>query len=532
MATRRGLQKLAGSLTEIVRLADLANLYDAPIAPATWEFIRRQAPQLSGEPSPEACRCFLSLLSHPGRLGPLLRDLHGAGILERFIPEFARARGLLQFNQYHKYTVDEHCLRAVEFAAQLASDPGPLGRVYRGIAEKHVLHLALLIHDLGKGFLEDHREIGLKIAQQAARRLGLPPHEAESLSFLVHKHLRMNHLAFRRDTSEEDMIVRFAVQVGSPKLLQMLFVLTAADLAAVGPEVWDGWKAEIVTDLYHRTMQQLAGESPATTIDALLDQRRGEIRDCLGPAVEDPWFLRQIAALPSGYLSVTAPPQVAADLQLLHGMDPGAVIATAQYIAETATVLFTIGASEQITPGIFHKLTGALTSHGLEIRSAQIHTLADGLVLDRFWVHDPDFAGQPPPERLDQVKHSLSRSLLDPDARQPSFRRTWSLGKHHAVARPGLRTRVSADNSTSGRCTILDVITLDRTGLLYAITRTLYEMELSVWRAKIGTYLDQVVDVFYVTDRQDRKIEDQARLDEISRRLVEVIDLPEGDGGG
>ena len=133
-------------------MADLANLYDAPIAPATWEFIRRQAPSFVGAPSPEACRCFLSLLSHPGRLGSLLRDLHDAAILQRFIPEFVRARGLLQFNQYHKYTVDEHCLRAVEFATQLAGDPGPLGRVYRGIAEKRILHLALLIHDLGKGF--------------------------------------------------------------------------------------------------------------------------------------------------------------------------------------------------------------------------------------------------------------------------------------------------------------------------------------------------------------------------------------------
>ena len=270
-ATRRGLQKLRGNLVEIMRLAELANLYDVPIAPATWEFIRREAPQLSGEPLAGGLPLVSRRCSRtPARLGTVLRDLHGAAILERFIPEFARARGLLQFNQYHKYTVDEHCLRAVEFAADLAGDQGPLGRVYRGIADKHVLHLALLIHDLGKGFLEDHREIGLKIAAAAAKRLGLPAEEAERLKFLVHKHLRMNHLAFRRDTSDEETVVSFAVQVGSPEVLQMLFVLTAADLGAVGPDVWDGWKAEILTALYHRTMQQLAGESPATTIDELV----------------------------------------------------------------------------------------------------------------------------------------------------------------------------------------------------------------------------------------------------------------------
>ena len=235
--------------------------------------------------------------------------------------------------------------------------------------------------------------------------------------------------------------------------------------------------------------------------------------------------------MPSGYLNATAPRQVAADLQLLHGMDPGAVVATAQYLAETASVLFTIGASEQITAGIFHKLTGALTSHGLEIRSAQIHTLADGLVLDRFWVHDPDFAGEPPQERLDQINRSLVQSLRDEGTGRPSFRRTWSLGRHQAIPHPGLRTQVNADNSTSARSTILDIITLDRTGLLYAITRTLFEMGLSVCGAKIATVLDQVVDVFYVTDSQGRKIDDQDRLDEIRRRLIEVIDT-RGESNG
>ncbi len=279
LATRNGLQLLRGDLAAIMRLVDLANLYDKPIAASTWEAIRREALRLpKALPAPEACRHFLSLLSHPARLGPLLRELHDAGLLERFIPEFRHARGLLQFNQYHKYTVDEHCLRAVEFATELWSDPGPLGRVYRPLTQKHLLHLALLIHDVGKGYLEDHRELGGKIAANAARRLGLPAHEAEALRFLVHKHMLMNHLAFRRDTADEQLAVQFAVQVGSPELLQMLYVLTAADLGAVGPGVWDGWKTEVVTDLYHRTMQHLAGESPETTIDDLLQQRRTAVR--------------------------------------------------------------------------------------------------------------------------------------------------------------------------------------------------------------------------------------------------------------
>jgi [protein-PII] uridylyltransferase len=153
--------------------------------------------------------------------------------------------------------------------------------------------------------------------------------------------------------------------------------------------------------------------------------------------------------------------------------------------------------------------------------------LPDGLVLDRFWVHDPDFAGEPPAERLDQIERSLIAALENPSGEPPTFRRVWQTGSHRRVRVPGVPTRVQIDNSTSSGLTIIDVFSHDRPGLLYAVTRTLFELELSVARAKIGTFLDQVVDVFYVTDRQNCKIRDEGRLDEIRRRLAEVIESAE-----
>jgi [protein-PII] uridylyltransferase len=521
-ATQHGLHLLQGDLTAIIRLVDLANLYDKPIAASTWEAIRHEARRLPKvAPSPEACRHFLSLLGHPARLGDILRALHETGILEHFIPEFAHARGLLQFNQYHKYTVDEHCIRAVEFATELQADAGPLGRVYRSLAQKRLLHLTLLIHDLGKGHLEDHREVGVKIAAGAAQRLGLPQHEADALRFLVHKHMLMNHLAFRRDTADEQLAVQFAVQVGSPEMLQMLYILTAADLGAVGPDVWDGWKMEVVTDLYHRTMQQVAGDSPETTIAEMAQQRRDAVRALLESEADDAWFGDRIASLPEAYLTATAPQQIADDLRQLRALTAKDASAVAQYLPETATVQLTVATSEEVAPGIFHKLTGEVSSLGLQIRAAQIHTLPDGLVIDRFWVHDPDFAGEPPPERLDEVRQSLVQSLLNPSGKPPSFRHTWRIGGDRPLPVPGVPTRVNIDNSTSQQFTIIDIFTHDRTGLLYAIARTLFELGLSVGRAKIGTFLDQVVDVFYVTDPQCRKISDESQIVEIRRRLLE-----------
>lgn len=527
MATARGIRRIRGNLDGIMQLVDLANLYDKQIAPDTWEFVCREAAGLPAVVSPQACRHFRSLLGHPARLGELLRHLHDARLLEKFIPAVAHARGLLQFNQYHKYTVDEHCFQAVDEAAQFRFDPGPLGEVYRRLARKGILHLALLVHDLGKGYPEGHLEVGVRIAGETAERLGLDARETDDLKFLVGNHEKMNLLAFRRDTSDERLIVQFAVDVGSPERLNLLFLLSAADLAAVGPESWSGWKAEVVSELYQRAMQHLAGDSPATELEEHLGKLRDEVRGSLGPDKDQPWFVRQLDALPASYLNGMSPGQIAADLRLLHDLAPDEVNAQASYQPETETVQFTIGTREDVTPGIFHKLTGALTSQGLEILSAEINTFADGLVLDRFHVYDPDYVGPPPPERLDRVTRALIASLREPGGKAPAFRRVWRVGGHRQTTAHLAQSRVEVDNSSSERYTIFDIFAVDRPGLLYAIARSLFESGLSVWRARISTFLDQVVDVFYVTDQAGNKLEDESRLDQVRQRLLEAVESVE-----
>jgi [protein-PII] uridylyltransferase len=529
-ATKRALARLNTDLREVLHLCELANLHDKRIATPTWEAVRAAVPRFNDEISPEIIRQFLALISRPGRLGELLRRLHELGVLEKIIPDFTHARCLLQFNEYHKYTVDEHCILAVERCTDWITDPGVLGRVYLGIKQKRTLHLALLIHDLGKGFVEDHSEIGLRIAEQTAQRLRLPLREAETLKFLVHKHLMMSHLAFRRNTYDDELIVKFAVDVGSPELLDMLFVLTASDFAAVGPGVWTQWKAEVLADLYRRTMRHLAGDAPAGDTAERLNDRKAAVRACLAGETDEAWFDGQIEALPPAYAFSMPPERIANELRELHTLRPGEVRAHGRYLPQSRTVEFVVGTHDDITPGVFHKLTGALAGQGLQILSAEINTLADGLVLDRFYVEDPDFVDESPPHRLAEVERALAQSLTSQSDSGPEFRKMWrSAATRDRVALAHLPTRVKIDNSSSDRYTILDIFTHDRRGLLFTITRTIFELGLSVSVAKIGTYLDQVVDVFYVTDRDGRRIDDEQRLQEISRRLLEAIDNPRGD---
>jgi [protein-PII] uridylyltransferase len=523
-ATNTGLQKIKANLAETLRLMDLSNQRNKEIAHHTWKAVREAARDFPNEISSQVAERFLSLLEQPARLGPLLYKLHELGVLEKIIPEFAHARCLLQFNEYHKFTVDEHCIRAVEQATEFHSRRDKLGEVYRGIKEKRTLHLALLIHDLGKGHVEDHSELGARIANETAYRLNLPHREAGKLRFLVHKHLMMSHLAFRRDTSDEHVILQFAVEVGSPERLAMLFVLTCADLAAVGPGVLNDWKLEVLTDLYERTLQHLSGDSPT----AVADRRRAALRTILQPEPEFPWFEAQIKTLPSSMLHGAPPQRVAEDLRHLRTVGDGEVKTWCRYLPETHTVEFTIGTHENITPGVFHKLTGALSGQGLHILSADINTLPGGLILDRFIVQDPDFVEEPPAGRIGQITSRLGDSLRSDQP--PAFRRVWQRAATPAAAKvPALPTQVRIDNTTSEHYTILDVFATDRMGLLYTITRTLFELGLSVSLAKISTKLDQVVDVFYVTDQQGRKVHDENWLAEIRRRVHDAIAILERD---
>ncbi len=344
----------------------------------------------------------------------------------------------------------------------------------------------------------------------------------------------MNHLAFRRDTADEQLAVQFAVQVGSPEVLQMLYVLTAADLAAVGPDVWDGWKLEVVTDLYHRTMQHLAGESPETTIDDLAGPAaRGGARVARrGNAAS--LVRRAHRCLAAAYLNATPPEQAAADLRLLHDIASarlGGWPERSQARGRRRSVSARNGHGPIHRRHVrahrrrhFLSAHRALSSHGLRNPlGPDPHAARRTRCSTASWFTIPTSRASRRRSDWTTIQQSLVEALLVPQVRAagvPPHLARWA-----GIERCGCRRahRVNIDNSTSRHFTIIDIFTHDRTGLLYAIARTLFELGLSVGRAKIGTFLDQVVDVFYVTDRDGRKIEDEQRLGAIRQRLLEVV---------
>jgi [protein-PII] uridylyltransferase len=529
-ASSRGAARLRGNLAEVLRLMVLSALYDKPIAHDTWEAVRTEMDRRSEEPeaplSAEARGLFLDLLAQPAQLGPLLRRLHRLRVLEQIIPDMQHARCLLQFNSYHKFTVDEHSLRAVEAVTDLVTEKGPLGDAYRAVKNKRVLHLAALLHDLGKGYEEDHSEVGRRIALETAQRLELPPDEAEALAFLVHKHLRMSNIAQQHDIHDDRVVVPFAAEVGSPELLRKLYVLTCADISAVGPGTLNAWRRQLLTDLFFHTLELISSGSPEETADLRVREKRQAVTALVQSRPDAAWWRRQVEILPAGILFSTEPARIVSELSRLQELPRQDAIAWGRYVPQRKAVEYAVGTHEEITPGIFYKLTGALSSRGQRILSAEIHTLADGLVLDHFYVEDRDFDGPPPQERIDEICGALICALKDSSEKPPEFRRTWQAQQRETTATLNrVPTQVRIDNATSDRATVVAVFTYDRMGLLYSIAKSLFDLGLSVTRAKIGTRLDQVVDVFYVTDSSTgAKLPDGPRLEEIRSRLLQDLE--------
>jgi [protein-PII] uridylyltransferase len=466
----------------------------------------------------------MDLLGSP-KAGRALRMLHELGYLEKIIPAMKHARCLLQFNQYHKYTVDEHTLQAIERAGEFAARDDALGLAYREITDKALLHLVLLLHDLGKGYEQDHSDVGRQIAGEMGVRLGLGERRTADAAFLVHQHLAMSHLAFRRDTGDAELVRRFALDMATPQRLRMMFVVTCADLASVGPDVLTKWKVDVLSELFASALGVLDVHAAAATKFASAD-RRSKIAASLTAAERDnPWFTGQIAALPAEFITSREAPRIAEALRRFRKLPPRGATAWGEYNADAKTVEFTGGVDRGRGRSAFSSMAGALSSRGLQILSADAHVLAEDLLLLRYVATDPDSKGAPSKHRLEEVSRELAAAVDSPTP--PKFRRIWGQDAAEASLKLAeMPNDVRIDNQASSEATVVEVFTFDRTGLLYALSRKLHDLELTIWRAKIGTYIDQVVDVFYVTNRGGGKIEDGERLEHIRRELLGVIEAP------
>lgn len=527
------LEKFANSLPDVLRLMSLANQYRRRISHRTWQAIRNAMQEREPTtPDEESIDAFLSLLCRPGRLAPLLRRLHELRVIEQLIPEFKRTRGLLQFNAYHKYTVDAHSIRAVEAATDLQTDTSGMGRRYRRLDDKRLLHLALLIHDIGKGYEEDHSIVGARIAKVVAERLKLDPVSAETLEWLVLKHLAVNVIAFRHDLSDPEIVLNFAAEVGSIRRLELLVVHTVADLVAVGPGVATDWKMNLIEDLYKRTRRYFdSGNLPGSPDDPEIEAASQKIRSRLSADSAPDSCHELLDRLPLSLLGRDDPDCLAEQIMAVDRVVAAGedTVCNCRFDERHGAMQYSIVHREDSrTIGTFARLTGALSTCGLTIMRAQIENVDDEFAWDHFWVIDSEYPEGQPEHRSADICDRVRHLLDSPGEPLPPHPKIWSNSRAREPEHVNLLPRkVVFDNETVDRYTIVSFFAYDEVGLLYRIATAFSALRVVLHFAKIDTHLDQVADVFYVSEEGGGKLTDRARQQEIREALLAVVQAEE-----
>ena len=520
----KAIGEVKTQLDQVLRLMQLSCLHEKSIEHKTWIEIRHEMLKRNTkiEFTQDCARRFMALLSNTKGLGGALRRLHEMTVLRKIIPEFDHARGLLQFNEYHKYTVDEHSLKALEHVISFEQDQTIIGETYRSVRDKKLLHLALLLHDLGKGFPEDHSEVGRRIAASTGERFGLEDDETETIKFLVHNHLVMSHLAFHRDIFDENMVAEFAANVGSLQMLSMLYVLTLADIMAVGPDVLTPWKLDLLTNLYKSTKRVLAGDH-----DGRLEPRFKQVYDRVSEFGADPeeraWLLDRAACMPNNYCLGRPPNEIAQRLLEFKQVQDG-ILCWVNPIPDTKYVEITVAKSSSRRTGVFYKVAGTVSSMGLQIHGADIKPIGEDMVW--YWIQFEDsmYSGVPPESRLEEIKENVLANIFSEESWESlRFPTVWK--KEDKVATEAARPeiQVKMDNDTVANATVIDVFSSDKAGLLYRTSRKIHQLSLDVTYARTISYGIQVIGVYYVTDDDGNKIRDRNQLLKIQAELQQTL---------
>lgn len=477
---------------------------------------------------PRAARAFFAVLLDAPAPMAVLRMMTEAGVLGRYIPEFGDIVARTQFNMYHRYTVDEHTLQALGFLREIEDglhpDEHPLStRIAPLIQNRRALHLAVLLHDTGKGSGDQCVEGALR-ALTACERLGLGHQESELVAWLIRSHLLLSDTAQRRDLSDPRTVADFAAAMGSLERLRLLTVLTVVDIRAVGPGVWNGWKAQLIRDLYAATETVLAtdGDALEAARQGLADKAQAE-RDRIQPRLDrlNPAFASWwVAELPDTYWVSFGPEDRFRHAAFVRaawekGESTSAGVRVDRRRSATEVMIWSPDRNR-----VFADLVAAFAEMSADVVGATINTTASGQVFDVFYIQDA--AGQPYGQQDERQRQALVAYLREVATGELVVRRRGRgpLARRDAAFR--VTPAVTLSNEIAENATVIEASGRDRPGLLADLADVLADEGVALTSAQIDGYGERATDVFYVTHNGE-KLEDEAIIERIQAGLLGVF---------
>jgi [protein-PII] uridylyltransferase len=508
----------------LIRLFWIADRSNLPIHPNATRLVTQSLKRIDARlrEDPEANRLFLDVLTSRNAPEIALRRMNEAGVLGRFIPDFGRVVGMMQFSMYHHYTVDEHLIRAVgELSAieagRLPEDLPLSTKIMPQIAHRTELYLATFLHDIAKGRGLDHSIAGAEVARKLGPRLGLSPANTERVAWLIEQHLVMSNMAQGRDLLDPRTAEALSAIVQTQERLKMLLTLTVADIRAVGPGVWNGWKGQLLRTLYWETEVVLGGGHSVIDRKGRVEAAQETLRRSL-PGWSDPEFDAYAQRHYPAYWLKVEPGRQVAHAKLLHAM----AAETRSLATEVTTDAFhgvtavTVVAPDH--PRLLTGIAGACAAAGGNIVDAQIFTTTDGMALDTIFVSRAFERDEDELRRGRRIAANIEKTLRG-EVRLAEI----AAPKQPRDVRRGafkIEPEVTVDNNLSRRYTVVEVSGLDRPGLLRDLTASLSSLNLNIGSAHIVTFGEKAVDSFYISDLTGQKINAPVRQAAIKRRLL------------
>ena len=476
--------------------------------------------------APQAHALWRAIFARFEHAGTTIREMHECGCLQQWIPEIKPLIHRILHDGFHIYTVDVHTIHAIAELSSLAARQGkrehPLAaEALRTVSRPHVVLLATLLHDIGKGRGGDHEELGATIASDVVRRMGFSDEDIDDVAFLIRSHMLMPKLAFQRDMGDESLIARFAQTVRTPQMLAMLYVLTFADMRSVGPHLWSTWKEGLLGELYRRTREHLVtGQQTEARLQRLYARRMRSVQRILGKDTPLSAIESFLATMPKRYAWTLPAPAIATHVAMMGELGSDRrVLCDVRNDHERGISELSI-----VTPdstGLFAKIAGVLTAHGLNINDADLYTTKGGVAVDV--IRLTDLKHQPVDDSVRWRR--IIKDLKDLDDERRMSQLTGRLGrKSLGRKRRQQEVRVEIDNDVSATDTVVEIHADDRPGILYRIAHIIASQGCSIERARIATHVDRVTDVFYIRDSEGRKLSSPENVSMLRDALRDALE--------
>ncbi len=459
---------------------------------------------------------FREILNLEGNVGKTLTAMSELGVLQLYLPEFRDLIGFFQPGVYHCYTADEHTLIAMINVENLCNNGNSfMGKLYCLIKRRDLLLLAVLLHDIGKPIsVAGHEIIGAEIATTIMERLGYDLEEIELVRFLVRNHLVMEQTAFRRNLNDPETLNKFASSFDSLEALDLLYLLTFADLSAVSPVIWTQWKSDLLYELYSKTKKMISERlSGAELLSGKEDEAIAAISNGNNSLLKE--HIDLINDL--GYLKEFSPEEITEHVSKIEqGLD-------VEIFFKELPNYTNITVITKDSSNLLARLCGALAINDINIHDAKIFTRKDGVIIDAFNVTEFRSNNLIDEEKYEKIGADIKLAVANELALQKEFLKVKTKWKRIENIFFGKAGKIKVEFEKHDKYTIIDVFAPDKLGLLYQITQVFTALGLAIYFAKISTKEEGVVDSFYVLDEQGYKVSPK-EFELIRYELTEAIE--------